>query len=218
MIYFFNWFTKITAWFVQKLCFRTKVYYEKKEEQGRHIKGPAIIISNHTSVYDYAVFLFVFFTRTLRYQMAEILFKKALLRNFLKCMGGIFVDRDSNDFGFMDKSQKVLEKGGVVGIFPEGRIPEQSEDKPLAFKPGAIQLALTANVPIIPAYTNGCYFQKKRARVIIGKPIYLSELYNSQEDYKTNMERISQELRERVVNLGNILKEKIDYEREKKNK
>lgn len=218
MIHFFNWFTKLTAWLVQKVCFRTKVYYEKKSEQGRHIKGPAIIISNHTSVYDYAVFLFVFFSRTLRYQMAEILFKKALLGNFLKCMGGIYVDRDSNDFSFLKKSQDVLEKGGVVGVFPEGRIPENNEEKPLAFKPGATQLALMANVPIIPIYTNGNYFQKKRVRVIIGKPIYVSELYDNQEDYKSNLERITGELRSRIINLGNMLEEKVDYERKKKSK
>lgn len=218
MIGFFNWFTKITAWPVQKICFRTKVYYEEKSEQSRRIKGPAIIISNHTSVYDYAVFLFVFFSRTLRYQMAEVLFKKALLRNFLKCMGGIFVDRNSNDFSFMDKSQAILEKGGVVGVFPEGRIPEKEEEKPLKFKSGAAQLALTANVPIIPIYTNGRYFQKERAKVIVGKPIYVSELYDGNEDYKTNLENITEELRNRIVDLGNTLKEKVDYEREKKNK
>ena len=218
MIQFFNWFTKITAWLVQKICFRTKIYYEAKKEQGRHIKGPAIIISNHTSIYDYAAFLFVFFSRTLRYQMAEVLFKKALLRNFLKAMGGIFVDRDSNDFGFIDKSQKVLEKGGVIGIFPEGRSPEKEEEKPLAFKPGATQLALMANVPIIPVYTNGCYFQKRRARVIIGKPIYVSELYDNDKDYKINLENITEELRARVINLGKILEEKNANEREKKKK
>ena len=217
MIKFFNWFTKLTAWLVQKICFRTKVYYENKKEQGRHVKGPAIIISNHTSVYDYAVFLFVFFSRTLRYQMAEVLFKKALLRNFLKLMGGIFVDRDSNDFSFMDKSQGVLEKGGVVGIFPEGRIPKKDEEKPLDFKPGATQLALKANVPIIPVYTNGVYFSKKRARVIIGKPIYVSELYDEKEDYKTNLERITKELKNRIVNLGNTLEDKVNNERKKKN-
>ena len=218
MVRFCNGFTKVTAWLVQKLCFRTKIYYEHKKEQGRHIKGPAILISNHTSVYDYAVFLFVFFTRTLRYQMAEVLFKKALLRNFLKCMGGIFVDRNSNDFSFMDKSQSILEKGGVVGIFPEGRIPEKAEEKPLEFKSGATQLALTANVPIIPIYTNGSYFKKARARVIIGKPIYVSELYDAKEDYKTNLERITKELRNRVIQLGNMLEEKTNDEREKKNK
>ena len=216
MIKFFNWFTKLTAWLIQKICFRTKVYYEDKKAQGRHVKGPAIIISNHTSVYDYAVFLFVFFNRTLRYQMAEVLFKKALLRNFLKLMGGIFVDRNSNDFGFIDKSQSILEKGGVVGIFPEGRIPENNEEKPLAFKSGATQLALMSNAPIIPVYTNGSYFQKNRARVIIGKPIYLSELYDDNQDYKTNLERLTTELRNRVIELGNTLEDKVTYERQKK--
>lgn len=218
MINFFNWFTKITAWFIQKLCFRTKVYYEKKSSQGRSIKGPAIIISNHTSVYDYAVFLFVFFGRTLRYQMAEVLFKKPLLRIFLKCMGGVFVDRESNDFSFLEKSQGILEKRGVVGIFPEGRIPENNEEKPLAFKPGATQLALMTSVPIIPIYTNGSYFKKKRTRVIIGKPIYVSELYDNQEDYKKNLERITEELRSRIIKLGSMLEEKVDYERKKKSK
>ena len=216
MVAFFNWFTKITAWILQKICFRTKVYYEEKSAQGRRIKGSAIIISNHTSIYDYAVFLFVFFNRTLRYQMAEVLFKKALLRNFLKLMGGIFVDRNSNDFGFIDKSQSILEKGGVVGIFPEGRIPENNEEKPLAFKSGVTQLALMSNAPIIPVYTNGSYFQKNRARVIIGKPIYLSELYDDNQDYKTNLERLTTELRNRVIELGNTLEDKVTYERQKK--
>ena len=218
MITFFNWFTKLTAWIVQKICFKTKVYYQKKEEQGRHVKGPAIIISNHTSVYDYAVFLFVFFTRTLRYQMAEVLFKKAFLRNFLKALGGIFVDRESTDYSFIDKSQRILERGGVVGIFPEGRIPEGEEEKPAIFKTGAVQLSLMTNAPIIPVYTNGVYFKKERARVIIGKPIFVSDLYDNQKDYKQNLKQISIELRQRVIDLGKDLEEKVQNEREKKNK
>ena len=64
MIRFWNAFTKITAWPVQFFCFRTKVHYEDRSVQGRHIKGPAIIISNHTSVFDYAVYIFVFITRS----------------------------------------------------------------------------------------------------------------------------------------------------------
>lgn len=218
MIRFFNWFTKITAWPVQKIVFRTKIYYENKKEQSRRIKGPAILLSNHTSIYDYAVFLFVFFRRTLRYQMAEVLFKKPLLKRFLKGMGGIFVDRNSNDFGFIETSQKVLEKGCVVGIFPEGRIPEKEEEKPLAFKPGAIQLALMSNTPIVPIYTNGVYFKKQRARVIIGKPIFVSELYNEGEDYKTNLDRITREVRERIIQLGKTMEEKIAYEKERQEK
>jgi 1-acyl-sn-glycerol-3-phosphate acyltransferase len=209
MIRFFNWFTKITAWPVQKLCFKTKVYYESRAEQSRRIKGPAIIVSNHTSIFDYAVFLFVFYGRTLRYQMAEVLFKKAVLGTYLKCMGGIYVDRDSNDYGFLDKSQEILERGGVVGIFPEGRIPEGFESKPLEFKPGAVRLALSANVPIIPVYTNGSYFSKKRARVMIGRPVFASELYDEKEDYGTNLKRITGKIREKVISLGDMLEREV---------
>ena len=134
-------------------------------------------------------------------------------------MGGIFVDRNSNDFSFMDKSQAVLEKGGVVGIFPEGRIPEKQEETPLAFKSGATQLALMANVPIIPIYTDGNYFKKQRARVIIGKPIYVSELYDANEDYKTNLEGITRELRNKIIFLKEELEKKTEYEKGKeKNK
>ena len=89
MIALFNWFVKITGWPVQFLCFRTKILYEDRKVQGRHVKGSAIILSNHTSVFDYAVYLFVFFTRTLRFQMAEVLFEKPLLGLFLKCLGNI---------------------------------------------------------------------------------------------------------------------------------
>lgn len=209
MIKFFNAFTKITAWPVQKLCFRTKIYYENKKVQSRKIKGPAIIISNHTSVFDYAVFLFVFFSRTLRYQMAEILFRKKLLKWFLKNMGGIFVDRNSHDFSFIDKSKKILDKGGVVGVFPEGRIPEKSEQKPLEFKTGVTQLAIMSNVPIIPIYTNGSYFNKKRARVMIGTPINVLEWVDETKDFKTNLEEISLKLRKKIICLGEELSKAV---------
>ena len=48
LINIFNWFLKITAWLPQRIVFNTKVYYQDKSVQGRHIKGAAIIASNHT--------------------------------------------------------------------------------------------------------------------------------------------------------------------------
>ena len=123
LINLWNAFVKITAYPVQLPVFRTKVYYEDKKVQSRRIRGAAILISNHTSVWDYAVWLFVFFFRTLRAQMAEVLFEKKPLGLFLKMMGGVRVDRNSFDFGFVSRSQAILEKGGVVEIFPESRLP-----------------------------------------------------------------------------------------------
>ena len=213
MISFFNTFTKVTGWIAQWICFRTKVYYVDKAAQGRMISGPAIIISNHTSIFDYAVFLFVFWSRTLRYQMAEVLFKNKLLATFLKCMGGIYIDRASHDFEFMLKCEKILKKGGVVGIFPEGRIPDEGEARPLPFREGAAQLAITTGVPVIPIYTNGSYFNKKRAEVIIGKPICVADLIDEQKDYKENLQIVITEMRECIIGLGNSLKEMVEDEK-----
>ena len=209
MVHFWNWFAKITGWPVQFFCFRTKVYYENRATCSRRIKGPAIIISNHTSVFDYAVYLFVFFSRTLRFQMAEVLYKKRLLGWFLRRMGGIYDDRDGFDFGFVTKSEEILAKGGVVGIFPESRLPLKGEERPIAFKTGAAYIALVSGAPVIPVYTDGSYFKlKKRARVIIGRPVDVSEWIVEGAAEKENVAIITEKLRERIIELRELLNEK----------
>lgn len=209
MIRFFNWFTKITGWPIWKIVLRPKYYYEDKKSQSRKIKKSAILISNHTSLFDYAVFLFTFFGRTLRYQMAEVLFEKKVLGWFLKNMGGIFVDRDSFDFSFIDKSVEILQKDGVVGIFPESRLPKKGETRPLPFKKSFVLIALQSNSPMIPVYTNGKYFCKERCRVIIGKPVFASDLEDKNKTEKENIDFIANYMRNRIIDLGNLLNEKI---------
>ena len=206
MVRFWNWFAKITGWPVQFICFRPRVYYENAA-CSRRIKGPAIIISNHTSVFDYAVYLFVFFSRTLRFQMAEVLYRKKLLGWFLRRMGGIYVDRDGFDFGFVTKSEDILRGGGVVGIFPESRIPKPGEERPLEFKTSAAYIALRSDAPVIPVVTNGSYFSKKRARVMIGEPINVRDLSDPGLGEKEDLKNVSAKLRERIIELEKKLYE-----------
>lgn len=203
-----NAFVKITAWPVQFVCFRTKVYYEDKAAQSRCIRGQAMIISNHTSVFDYAVYLFVFFFRTLRFQMAEVLFRKPFLGVFLKWMGGIPIDRNAFNFNFLADSQEILGRGGVVGVFPESRLPLPGEERPLPFKPSAAYLALASGAPIIPVYTNGKYFSLRRARVIIGRPLNAAELTDPELSDKENIRLVSEALRKRITELEELLREK----------
>ena len=205
MIALFNYFVKITGWLPYALICRSKVSYEDKNAQSRHLKGKAILLSNHTSVYDYALYLFIFFFRTLRFQMAEVLYKKKLLALFLNMMGGIYVNRDTLDFSFMDKSKAILEKGGVVGIFPESRLPKEGEARPLPFKESAIILALESGAPIIPLYTKGNYFTKSRTRLIIGKPINVRDYYDNSKSEKENITNITNILRNKIIELGEKL-------------
>ena len=203
-----NVFVKITGWPAYKIAFRAKIHYEDQRAQGRHIRGAAMVVSNHTSVFDYALLLFVFFSRTLRVKMAEVLFQKQPLGLFLRMMGGIYVNRDSHDFGFIAASEEHLRRGRVVGVFPESRIPLKGEEKPLPFKPSAAYLALCAGVPVIPVYTNGSYFNfRKRTRVMIGKPIYPGDYTEAASDEKENIRRLSEGMRRRIIELERLLNE-----------
>ena len=207
---FVCWFVKITSYLVQLVCFRTKVYYKDKERQGRKIKGAAIIVSNHTSVMDFALWMFVFFSRTLRCLMAEVLFRKnPFMTWFLKKLGGIRIERNDFNFGFVEETKEILQKGGVVEVFPESRLPLPGEKRPLPFKPSAAYIAIESGAPIIPVYTNGNYFTLKRARVMIGTPIDPSEFVNPELTQKENIEKLTEYLHNVIMELGNELEKKV---------
>jgi len=213
MIGFWNAFVKITGWLPQKLVFRTRVLCEDRAAQGRRIRGPAIVVCNHTSVWDLAALLFVFFSRTLRFQIAELQFEKKVLGRFLRLLGGIRVDRDSYNFDFIAKSEEVLRRGGVVAIFPEGRLPQPGEERPLPFKTSAAFLALASGAPVIPVWTDGRYFARQRAHVMIGRPLEVSAWIDPARDDRENLALATEHLRDEVIRL-----ERLFYERTEQNK
>lgn len=211
-IKFVNLFTKVTAFPVQLICFRTHVYYEDRKTQGRKIKGPAVIVSNHTSVFDFAVYMFVFIGRNLRALMAEVLFEKPVLGPFLKSLGGIRVDRNSMDMSFLCKAEDILRRDGVIEAFPEGRLPKPGENKPLEFKTSAAYLALSTGAPIIPVYTNGKYFGKEHASVIIGTPIDSGLVENQGLTEAEQIELLTRECRQKIIKLEKLLNEQAEKE------
>ena len=84
MTFLFTWFVKITAWPVYVLLLRPKTYYENKKVQSRRIRGGAVVVSNHNSIYDFAVTMFAFPSRTLRCAVAEILYEKNVFMSFFQ--------------------------------------------------------------------------------------------------------------------------------------
>lgn len=211
MKFLFVWFVKITGWIPQLLGLRIKVYYEDKRVQSKKIKGSAIVVSNHNGVMDFAVMMFVFWRRTLRCVVAEIMYQKNFIFTaFLRMMGTIRVDRSAHDFSFIEKGAEILRRGGVVEIYPEGRIPEKDEERPLEFKPSAVYLALESGAPIIPVYNSRRSFSDKRSAVIIGKPIYMRELYDDALDEKENIKNLTAILRGKIIELEEKLKEKME--------
>ena len=208
MISFFHFFVKLTGWFPWVLLTRPVIRFQDRAVQGRRIKGKAIVVANHVTVMDVAALMFLFPFRVIRCVVAEIMFQKNFFMTFfLKALGAFKVERQAYDFSFLGKCKKVLDKGGVVEIFPEARIPEPWEEKPLPFKPSAVYLALESGAPIIPVYTDGRYFEKGRYHVVVGTPIDVRALYDEALDEKENISNITTYLRGKIIELGKQIEE-----------
>lgn len=198
----FEGFFKASAYPVEMLVFKTKFHYEDKKAQGRKIKGSAIVASNHTSVYDFAQIMQTFFSRHLCCLMADILFKQGkLLSWFLKRFNPIVIHREGKNFSFINDAVDHLNSGGVLEIYPEARIPEKNEETPLEFKPSIAYIAMLSKAPIIPVYTDGNYFNSKRANVMIGKPIDVTELIDENLSEGENIARITEYVRNKIIEL-----------------
>ena len=199
----------ILAWPVQFIYFKKKIYYEDRHDQGRILKGGAIIVSNHRSFKDFMMYMYVFHFRKMYCLMSELIYKKGRLLAFLvTCLGGIKVDRFSFDMSFIGKSVDLLErKKKAIVIFPEAKI--NKEKRLQRFTTSYIIMALKANVPIIPVYTLGKYGMFKRSRMAIGKKIYLSNYCNTTNPTKEELEYLNKIIVDKMYELEKMIKDKM---------
>ena len=174
----------------------------------RRLPKPCILVSNHKSLLDFVLYLIIFPLRTVRFLMAEVLFNKSKLFGwFLGAIGGIRVDRDAFDFGFVADAIEVLDQGGTVGIFPEGRLPIGG--KPWPFTVSTAFIATRApDVPIVPIYTDGNYGLLKRANVVIGEPMFLADYRREGLDEQEQLKHLTAVLEQKVYALKDEVKQK----------
>lgn len=175
--FLFRLIAKITGRPGYWLMMRERYYLEDGKKRTRRYKGPAILIANHTHIIDYFTMLFAHPAKHQRFLVSEAIYQHPFLGWLSKMMDNILVHRERNDLTFMAEAEKSLAKGHTITIFPEGHI-NHTPQKLDPFKPAAVYLALRTGVPIIPHYIEAHYFKIKRTRVIMGKPIYVSEYCN----------------------------------------
>ena len=113
-------------------------------------EGQLIVCSNHKSVMD-PLFLAIPFKRQIRYMAKSELFEDhgRLVGRLLFWLGAFPVKRDKGDAQSIRAAAKILNDGGVVGIFPQGKcVFDQSPFKP---KAGVAMLASKTHAPVLPA-------------------------------------------------------------------
>ena len=204
---FLYWFVKLSGLPVEWCYYKRKVYYYN-ESQKRVIKGGALIVSNHRAIMDFPFYMYTFKRSVIRPVTGDIIYRKGkLLTWFLNRMGAIRVSEGSYDFDFINKSEKIINKGGKVLIFPEARVSNKVPYEMYEFKPSFVSIALNTNCPIIPCFTDGKY-GKKGSKVIIGEKLYLRDMYDETKSEKENLENLSKFVRDYIKMLGEKLSEK----------
>ncbi len=138
---------KIKFLIIFKLFFRLKVTGQQNIPQD----GPFIIVANHSSLLD-PVILGVSIKPKIIFVAAAYLFEIRWLGYLLRMAKSIPVQRE-NDIKAIKQSLKILQQGGVLGIFPEGGIDRQKDNFPV--RAGAAYLATKVGVPIVPIKIKG---------------------------------------------------------------
>ena len=175
---------KIKFLIIFKLFFRLKV----TGQQNIPLDGPFIIVANHSSLLD-PVILGVSVRPKVIFVATAYLFKIGWLGYLLRKANSIPVQRE-NDISSLKRALKILQQGGVLGIFPEGGVDRQKDDLPI--KAGAAFLATKVGVPIVPikikgadkALPRGAKFIRSlhKIEVEIKKPIYCSRQTNKDKE------------------------------------
>lgn len=147
--------------------------------ENRPEKGPFLICSNHLSNSDVVV-IAACFKQQVRYFAKKELFKIPGLKQLITLLGAFPVDRSdaAASVSSIKNTLSLLEKGEVVGIFPQGkRFPAKNPNttKP---KNGVGMIEFHAKVKVVPVLLqtkNWKLYPLRKTVVHIGKPIEYEE-------------------------------------------
>ncbi len=195
-------FVKITGLLPAWIFFKPRIHLAPGAK--RTLPKPAILVSNHISLMDFVVWVLVFPLRTLRFLIAEVMYRTAFLRVFLNLIGGIRVDRDAKSFDFVSDALNILDHGGTVGVFPQARLPVKGCRFP--FTVSTAFIAMHTDALIVPVYTDGNYGLFKRTNVVIGEPICLQDYCREGLGEQEQIAHLTKVLEEKVFALEEELK------------
>jgi len=109
-------------------------------------EGPAILCSNHESIVDPFI-LGMTTHRVIHYMAKAELFGYPVLKQLMIGSGVFPVERGAADGRAMAHGRELLERGELIGIFPQGTcLPYRIRP----YRRGAARLALETGTPIVP--------------------------------------------------------------------
>lgn len=177
---------------------RIKIYHKERLPKS----GGYVIACTHTGWVDILWLGIATMPTKLHFMAKKELFENGFTRWLLTNLKAFPVNRENPGPSAIKIPKKLLKEGEVIGIFPSGT--RTQEDVPL--KRGAVTIAMTSNVPLVPAaYVGPNNFsdlkKRQKPKIIYGEPI----IANPEMPKKEKMEFLTKELEKRT----NALKEEL---------
>lgn len=179
-------FLKVIYSILLKILFNPKVYGIENIPVDEGI----ILAGNHKNAIDPVVVMNS--TKRRVYFMAKAEAFKGPLGWIFNRIGLIKVDRKKNNPVAVIEAEKLLNAGGVLGIFPEGT-RNKTDKEILRFRYGTVSIAKRTNVKIVPFAIRGNYkVFRSNLQIEFGKPINVE---------KFEIEEANKILENEVINL-----------------
>jgi long-chain acyl-CoA synthetase len=178
-------------------------------------KGPYLLCSNHQSYMDPVLLAGALPWRLFRDTFAlgtSDIFGKGFMRRLARWLRTAVLDPDANLVPAMRAGAFGLSQGHILVLYPEGE--RTNDGTPRVFRKGAAILSIHTQAPIVPVAIEGFYAAWPRhqkfpkfndLQMVIGKPIQPPPL---QEASEAAYERLTSELKSRVVTMWQELREK----------
>ena len=152
--------------------------------------GSAILVANHTSFLDPPA-LGVTSRRQVFFMAKGSLFKVPVLGRIMNGLSAFPVNREKVDLRAFRTAFRLLKRGELVGVFPEGSRQRAGQGRLGPLLDGAALLALKSGAAIIPVGISGTdkvvpsgkhLPRFSRIRAVVGKPIRLEKQGSNKED------------------------------------
>ncbi|MDX1944612.1 MAG: lysophospholipid acyltransferase family protein [Pirellulaceae bacterium] len=149
----------------------------------------SILVSNHRSSVD-PFFLQTAADRPIHWMVAREFCQSRAFGWFLRACEVIPVGRGGIDTAATKEALRIVSAGGLVGMFPEGRI-NMTDDLLLPGRPGAAWLALRTRAIVIPCYIAGSpyrgtpwspFLTPARVQVRFGLPLDLTAYHGRENE------------------------------------
>ena len=158
-----------TAMFLARLLFKIHV----EGVANVPAEGPAILAFNHVSVLDGPVLAIEVARRRRResrFLVASEIFDQLLAGSILRSFHQIPIRRGEGDLGALEEAIRIVRRGTIAAIAPEGRVNEDPNAGLLRLHRGVARLALPTGAPVIPVGFWGTQERWPKTGLRVGRP------------------------------------------------